>query len=237
MRTLTRPLPLVFAGLAVVSAIVGAPALIALGIVGWVASLAYHTIREQSARNRQEAAFDSLPPSARLRMKKLHSTYDQLKQMIELHSDRTAVRVVGQEALREAENVLGHALRLAQARAELERTLRARSQATLELQRLQDAETQASEGPARNAIQDAIVAKSAEIKRYDTITEGIERIDAQLVKAESTLSELKSQVALAGANAARTGEDSSGLDQVVSELQALGSSLQEAENFLEDVKA
>jgi predicted nucleic acid-binding Zn-ribbon protein len=104
------------------------------------------------------------------------------------------------------------------------------------LQRLQDAETQANEGPARDAIQDAIAAKAAEIKRYDTIAEAIERIDAQFVKAESTLSELKSQVALAGASAAHTREDSSGLDQVVSELQALGSSLQEAENFLEDVR-
>lgn len=237
MRTLTRPLPLVFAGIAVVSAIVGVPALVALGIVGWVASLAYHTIREQSVRNRQDAAFDSLPPSVRVRTKQLHATYNQLKQMIELHSGHTAVRVVGQEALREAENVLSHALRLAQARAELERTLRSRSQATLELKRLQDAETQANDGPARDAIRDAIVAKSAEIERYDTIPRAIERIDAQLVKAESTLSELRSQVALAGANAARTSDDSSGLDQVVSELQALGSSLQEAENFLGDVRA
>jgi len=237
MRSLTRPVALLFAGLTVVAAVAGMPALVAMGLIGWVASVAFHTFREQAARNRAEAALESLPAAARLQARRLQTAYDQLKQMIELHSGRTAVRVVGHEALIEADNVLDHALRLIQARSELERTLRARSQASVELRRLQDAESRAESGPVRDAIHSAIAAKTAEIERYNNVVEAMERIDAQLVQAESTLSELKSQIAMAGAEAAEAHDDLSGLNGVVSELRALGSSLQEAQTLLEDTKA
>lgn len=144
-----------------------------------------------------------------------------------------ATRVIAQEAAAEADEILRKATDMAGAREQLKRGLKGQGEAETNLGRLQrELATAQSEGE-KSALQSAITARQAELAAYGTAKAKIAEIDSRLKVAEATLAELKARLST-GALASDTSGHEAEFSDMVQRLRTLGTSLDEAQEFVQD---
>lgn len=147
-----------------------------------------------------------------------------------------ATRVIAQEAATEADEILRKATDMASAREQLKRGLKGQGEAETNLGRLQRELASAQSDGEKSALTSAIVARQAELAAYGTARAKIAEIDGRLKVAEATLAELKARLTT-GALASDTAGHEAEFSDMVQRLRTLGSSLDEAQEFVQDQRA
>lgn len=233
MSILTRPIPLLLAGGAVVCSILQLWPIAAACGVAWLATVAIGSMKSQGAA--LTSSFDQygLSPEARIAYRPIQKLYEELTELVRSHSNVTVVKVIGQQALEEAAQIVGHAQRLAKIRDDLQRMLRKRSELDVALGRLQSESALATSPESQRSLGAAIEAKRAEISQFAEVERGLRKVDADLLQAQTVMSQIKSQIALAGANASTDSVAEEDLAQIVSRMRSLGTSLEESEQLMQ----
>ncbi|MFN3685154.1 MAG: hypothetical protein ACK41F_14660, partial [Fimbriimonadaceae bacterium] len=141
-----------------------------------------------------------------------------------------ALKVVGEEALQEADRILRQAAALLGARRELKRIEQGRYDAEREAERLEQRLAGARDAE-RQALVSALEARRAQAERYAEVSARIESIAASLDQAELALGEIKARLATAATAGTPAEEDS--LRESLGRVRALGQSLDEATAWME----
>lgn len=233
MNPLAHPTSITFALVTAFGVIVPLPlplklAVVAIGGVGWLASVALLSITQA----RPQETEDDLSNDARALLRPLRKLHEELAAIVAQNSDMPAVKVVGGEALAESSAILDHAQKLLDIREQLRRTYKGKSEAEIELKSLEGKLNRAGTEAERIALQRAVEAKRDEIARYADVADAMAGVDGKLAEAQAALSELKARIAVGAAGARTQGLEQDELTDMVGRLKSLSKSFDEAETSL-----
>jgi hypothetical protein len=202
-----------------------------LGALVWVGAMAWIGIRGTQL-SQAASPLDQVSNENRARLAPIRRLYDQMRELIEKNESQPAVKIIGAEALAEAEHVLRQSVQLLQLRKQLVSAAGAQGAAERDLSDLQlKLETAASE-EERESYRQAIAARSAETHERRRASESIERVDAFLRRAEAALSEMHSRIAVAAAGAETADQAGDELGETILRLRDLTKSFDEAEELV-----
>ncbi|MCX7800555.1 MAG: hypothetical protein N2109_09460 [Fimbriimonadales bacterium] len=187
-----------------------------------------------AARGRTEQAdpLESARPEDRATLRKLQRMRDDIASIVRPARGQpsAAIRVVGEEALAEADRIVRQVGSLLGAKRELRQLEQGRYEAEREASKLEERLAAASEAE-RPALEAALRARRDQAARYAEVSARVESIAASIDQAELALSEIKARLATA-ATAAAPGEEDS-LRETLGRVRALGRSLDEAKAWME----
>lgn len=229
MNLLTRPLSLALAAVAVLGLVFGQPAIAALGAVGWVAFLAFYSMRAAATKRHDS----EISAEGRMMLRPIKELREDIAGYVRSFSDRPEISVIGGEALREADALIAHAERLVDVRDDLMKALKGRTVAKRELARLRKrAKSSASEKESQS-LRSAVEARETEIERYEAVDAAMRSLVSNLHEAETALGEIKARLATGAVGAQAVGLETDDLAGMVSRLRSLSTSFDEAEDMME----
>lgn len=193
----------------------------AIGLVGLVAAL-FLAGNTQTRKNWEATGEQELSHDSRALLRPVRRLHEDLREFVSAHGDSGPIKVLGAEAVREADNILEQSLKLLRVRDRLKYAARGKSEAEVELRRMGDGDPN---DPAR-------VARQLEMQHYGEIESSIPKIETSIGQAVAALSELKARLAVSAASVGQTAADGE-LEETMSRLRALSASFDEAEELLE----
>ena len=229
MNLLTRPLALSLAAVALIGLVFGQPAIAALGAVGWVATLAFYSMRATAAKRHDS----EISAEGRTLLRPIKELRGDIAGYVSSFRDRPEISVIGGEALREADALIAHAERLVDVRDDLMKALKGRAAAERELARLRKRAKSSSSEAESQSLRSAVEARETEIERYKTVDAAMLRLVGNLHEAEAALSEIRARLASGAVGAQTDGLDTDDLAGMVSRLRTLSTSFDEAEEMME----
>lgn len=200
----THPIALLAEGAVLLGIVLGRFELSVLGLLGWIGFAAFQSMKATQARQQADPT-QGLSNDARTRILPIRRLVAEIEKLIATGSGNTALQVIGAEALTEARGMLAKAAALATARDDLERAV-----------------AHVSPGSTEGA------------QAVETAMKGIAEIDGALGQMEAGLADLRARFALSIAQTVGGTQDQQSLEETLSKLKALGSSLDEAETFLKE---
>lgn len=205
-----------------------------LGILMAVAGIAGAFAASIRVRAGQEGAdpLEQARPEDRATLRKLQRMRDDIERIVRPAGGQAspALKVVGEEALQEADRILRQAAALVGAKRELKRIEQGRYEAEREACRLEERLATAGEAE-KGALTSALEARRAQADRYAEVSARIESIAASLDQAELALGEIKARLATAATTGTPAEEES--LRETLGRVKALGQSLDEATAWME----
>lgn len=232
MNVLLKPASLAMAALVVAFALLKSLPLIVLSLVLWIAVVAIQSIAE-SGRRSGVPDLSEMSAESRILIRPLRELREQIERLVQMNADMPSVRVVGREALAEADKIVEHSLKLGELRTELKKTLRGKSEAEVGLENLRRKLEIAATDEERDALASAVKAHEEEIAHYATIEASIAQVDSRLRSTEAALSELKTRIAVGAAGARAEALHEHEMSDVVTRLKSLSKSFGEAETMLQ----
>jgi DNA repair exonuclease SbcCD ATPase subunit len=176
---------------------------------------------------------DELGAFGRKLLRPLRQDREEIAKLIERHRDKPHIQAVGAEVLKDVDGLIAQAARLALKAKDLQKLSRGQTKAEAALDDLQSRMDKATTEVERAAYRDALEAKKGELNSYSSVQEAKGKVEASILQAHARISEIKS---LLIASAVRTSVDDSeshDLREKVGRLQALRSSLDEAETLFD----
>lgn len=217
--------PGVLFGVGVLGAALNLPTVMAIGLVGSLAALAFVTFRQQRDMS---AARPELTNDERVLMKPVFQAHDELRQVVE--SGGSLYRPLAKEALDEADAIVKHCIEQVKLRTTVRRSLERRYASEKDLKDLELRRDAATSEGERQSLDAAIAARGLELAEYDSIAEAPALVEANLRKAAAMLSELKARFAVARTDTAAA--DDSALSESFQRMQSLTESFEEVEQML-----
>ncbi len=208
------------------------PLTLLLGVL-WIGAVAL-TAAKSVQRREGQVHPSEISPESRLYLRPLEGLRDELREIVRDNQDMPSVKIVGQEAVDQADQIVEHARKLIALREQLKRTLRGRSEAEVAIRQLEKKQEAAVTDGERASIQTAIDAHASEVAHYGEVEEAIRKIDAKVTQAQASLSELKARIAVGAAGARTDGVDQEALNDMVIRLKSLTASFDEAESLLRE---
>lgn len=230
MNYLKNPFSLISAAVVVAGAVLGRLDVALLGVILLVGSMAYLAIKGGGAE-RSDDVLEDLGNEERAQLAPLRKLRNEIATIVQEKQADVSVAVVGKEALSEADRLLMQGAKLVQARRELRKVAGGKQRADREIAQLEADLGAATADGEKAALASALEARKLEASHYGDADKVLERLDRGLRLAEATLSEIKARLATASAGAA-SGEHTSELDETLARLRSLGSSFDEAEQWL-----
>lgn len=206
--------------------------LVILGALIWIGTVAVASMAGHKRPDLPHAA--EMSPESRMLLRPLLESRDELAQVVSQNSDMPTVKVIGAEALQEAEAIVRHATNLVGIRMQLKKTLRGKSEAEVEKRSLEAKRDRATSDTERAALETAIAASVQEIGHYRGVEDAIAKVDGKLTEAQAALSELKARIAVGAAGARTDSLDEEELSSMVGRLRSLSKSFDEAESTLQE---
>lgn len=234
MKALFHPVALVFAGVAIVGGVLGSVPLLLAGAALWIGSVAFLASKQAQSNSKKFDLYD-LSPDTRILIRPIRQTHDEIAAIVSQNNDNPTVKVIGQEGMAEAEQILEQAIRLGAARTQLEKTLRGRSQAQLDVDRIQSKLVGIGDSQEQASLQSALEAHRAELSHYEPVQNHLESIDNYLREAQAGLAELKARIAVGAAEARMAGAEEGDIGEIMGRLRSLSASFDEAEAITEEV--
>jgi len=210
-------------------------ALGALLIVAGVGFIAFDSMKKVQ-QSRPDAIEDDVSPADRHLLVPVRKQLAKIEEIIEGNSDNAGIKVIGSEALQEGRSIYRQCVALT-----VERAKARKNKAQIEEVRRDKAVAEqrlaASNGDDEKELYQTALNSYAEQEQLLAERERrFEAIDAQLAQAEAALKLIVAQLsamAQQGAALESAGDD---LRDSLSRLQALGQSLGETGEFLENIK-
>lgn len=200
---------------------------ILMGVVG-LGILVGQTMRANRQQN-DEASAITLGNEDQAKLSPLRRLKREIAEIVQSKVGDPTISVVGSEALRESERIYDQCAQLLLMRRELNKAFVGRSAAGRELENLERDLAAATSEAERAALESALAARKLESEHYAKADSAVERIEAGLRQAQAALSEMKAR--LATVSAGETGAATE-LEDTLSRLRTLGTSLDEAEEWL-----
>lgn len=215
--------------LAILFALLQQGLLMALFLVLGLVVLAFSTLKNKREMQAQDA-LDGLSNESRVKLKPLLKLRERIEDQVNAREPTLAAKVIGPEALAEANSLVEHARRLLtvqdSSREWIQRSHEARNSLTSLEKQVESATTDAE----RTMLESAVTAKKAEIEQYGRMEALLVNIDAKLKQAEASLSEM--QARLVSGALLEGGDSKDELDQIVNRMKTLSTSFQQAEDDL-----
>ncbi|MCH8978554.1 MAG: hypothetical protein IH945_04840 [Armatimonadetes bacterium] len=229
MNLLTRPASLAFGAVSVLGLVLGQPAIAFLGAVGWVATLAFFSMRAAAGKRHDS----EISAEGRTLLRPIRELREDIAGYVRSFSDRPEISVIGGEALREADALIAHTERLVDVRDDLTKAMKGRKEAERELARLRRRTKSSVSEAESESLRSAVEARETEIERYRTVDTAMRRLVDNLHEAEAALSEIRARLATGAVGAQTVGLETDDLAGMVSRLRTLSRSFDEAEQMME----
>jgi methyl-accepting chemotaxis protein len=216
--------------LAVIGGFTGALALVLLGMLIAFGILAAVSLGKTRAAL-QDNLYDDLSPDSRILVKPLKKIYNEMSEAASGNS--TAISpYIAQEALAESGRLMNQSVQALLLRDRLVKESRGRYDAEKSITDLRSRLTSAASEDEKTSLQSALDARTQEIGHYETLTAGISKIESSVKQAEAAMAEMRARLISTGsAGVAEQGSDP--LREAVGRMQALSTSLTEAQEMLQ----
>lgn len=199
----------------------------------WILAAAYVAMKAAVKPVSQDLR-DDMDPESRSLFIPIRRLTDEIEEVVAKHSDSAIMKVVGAEAVQEAQRIRDQVGKALAARSELKRTIREKNMATLEANELRAKAESAETTEAKVTILSALEAKQMELDHYKTVDDVIVKIDAGTSQAKSALSEMKARLAVkAASEKTSAATEDADLRDTIGRLKALSVSYDEAEQLLQ----
>lgn len=229
-----HPLALGLAGFTGLMFVLRELPLVALGAVAWLGVVAFFGMRQAQAGAAEAGFSEQADADARILVRPLQKLHEELKQIAKENSDLAAVKVVGEEAVREAGLIVAHAQKLADLRRQIKKSLVGLSEAEVQLARMEARRASVDTVAEAESIDKAIAAYRAQTAQSGQLEESVKKIDGKIAEAQASLSEIKARLMVGAADARTRGGETQELGEVVERLKTLGASFTEAEALLQE---
>lgn len=232
MNALAKPAPFLAGVLAAVFLLLGQYAFAGICLVAAIAALGLGSFRQTSERRESDVS-DTLDVEAKTLFVPIKRLSAEISDLVAKVSVAGAFSLLGPEVVGESTRIRLQAAQALQARTEIRRSIRGRSDAVRDLAELRVRQGSAGSDEERRAAGAALAAREQEIAAYDAGEVAIARIDADLRKAEAVLSEIRARLAMevAGQRTA-TAESSDELRETVSRMKAVSLSYDEVRQLM-----
>jgi regulator of replication initiation timing len=184
-----------------------------------------------SVRKRPEVMADEredLSPDSRSLFSGTRGLRDEIRRLALEAPPGSMTKIVAEEAVRESERVATQVRDSLLVRQKLVKLGYAASSARIEQDALRERAEQALSSSERDSLVGAALAKENEIQHYAELNQLVSSIDANIRKAEATLSELKARLAVGLGRDHTESVDADQLRESLSQLKGLTLSVDEA---------
>jgi len=189
----------------------------------------------RTVKKRGEVVFDErddLNPDNRSRFSKVRQLRDDIAKLAQDAPPGSMTRIVAEEAVRESQRVAEQLRSSLLTRQKLEKLRYEESGARMESQSLERKLNSVTSESERVAISGALDAKRLELSHYGELNDLIATIDANTLRAEAALSELKARLSVGLGRDHSEGNPADELRDTLSQLRGLSLSVDEAKSLL-----
>lgn len=210
--------------------LVGRWEIVAISVVLLVAALGVQ-FAKRGPGERQTDPLDLVSNESRSRLAPIRNLRNDIQDLYQKNSGSMVVKVMGAEAMDEAERLVKQSVDLINLRDKLQKTLYQRPVAE---RAIAEAESMAdgADDATKDALQSALDARKLELSHYLQAEDGVKKIDACLAQAVAALSEMKTRLSMAAAGQGEIGQDN--MRETLSRMRSLSASFDEAEAFLNE---
>ncbi|HMS54536.1 MAG TPA: hypothetical protein PKA27_03975 [Fimbriimonadaceae bacterium] len=210
--------------------VIAAPMIAIVGLGGLVLSgLMWSAHRAKALR--AASSFDEISPNDRVYLRPIRRLRDEIEALVLENSKSPAIKVIGGEAIQEANGILSHSIQLLKTRASLRKVLSQKGDPNSEINTLQNQIAEAASGEEKSNLELALNARQLELSHYGEIEGIIDRVDGAITQAQAALSEMKARIAVAAAGD-KEGESSSEIEDTITRLRSLTKSFDEVEELM-----
>ncbi len=198
--------------------------IIGAGVIGALAASVTRTRRSYEADPTEGLSLDS-----QARIRPLVRAQQQLAEITERNSSHPAIKVIGSEAVKEADDIIAKAADLLRTRSELLRAGKTNDGSRIE--NLKAKIEMTSDLLERERLEAALSLAEGAADHHERRQAALAQIDAQLDEAREALEATRAELAASLTDQGGSDED---LREHLSQLQSLGDSLEEAKALLRD---
>lgn len=217
-------------GVALLGAVLGQSAIVILGLVIGILAVAITAMRSTRAERLDDPSED-LGAESRILLRPLKKLYQEMQEAAEGKSESISP-YIAQEALQESKQLLDQSAAALQLRDRLLKESRSGYTAQKSADELQARLASVTDEDERTSLQSALDARKQELGHYQTLEQGIAKIESSVKQAEAAMAEMRAKLISSGAaGLAQQGSDP--LRETVGRMRALSTSLTEAQEMLE----
>ncbi len=213
----------------VIGFVIGQPAIGILGFVGALAAVFVATTKA-TAQNRSALGEDMVRPEQRAIIRPMRKLRDDIAQIVDTNKTSSAVRVIGGEAIAEADRILQHCVEMLNIQASIKRGYSGRDMSA-ELARLQNELNSTDDIEHKTTLESTHQAMQMEHASQSQMGHALEQIDNNLARALAALTEMKARLSVSATTSQELGMDEN-LGDTISRMKSLSASFDEAEEFL-----
>jgi primosomal protein N' len=228
MKGFFHPVGLIMLAIAGAGAVMSQATVLALGVVGYLFVLAFQSLRP-NPQTRSQDLLNEVSNLNRARIAPLRRSAREIEE-IGRKMGRGPLSTLAKEAEAESARLLEHAVRLLAARDRLVKVTQ-QSNPEREIEGLRERLQDAHSLEERQALETAMASRQMESQHVLQAKQGVDKIDAYLEQAQSTLAEIRTRLSLVAAGDA--GAESDSVRDTLSQLKALSVTFEEAEQLFE----
>ena len=230
MKNVFSPFGIVAFLVAMLGLVISKPLIAVLGLVAWLACAAYLSIKSSGSQRHESAVSNE----GRTLLRPLKALRNDINKIVDSFGDRPDIKVIGNEALLEADALIEHTARLVEIHDDVVKTLKGRSEAEHEIKQTEAKITSEENGPIKDAMIAGVAARKSELQRYEELEKTKENIVAKLKQAETALFEIKAKLSASAVGAQTDDLEQDELTGMVNNLKSLSASFDEAEELVRD---
>lgn len=210
-------------------------ALGALLIVGGIGLIAFESMKK-AQENRPDAIEDDVNQADRHLLAPIRKQLAKIEELTEANSDHAGIKVIGAEALSEGQSIYRQCVTLVIEKANARKNKSLMAQVQKDKTEAQTKLAAAADDNEKELYQTALGSYSEQEQLLTERDKRFEAIDAQLAQAEAALKLIVTQLSTMVQQGVSEEGSSDELRDSLSRLQALGQSLGETGEFLENIK-
>lgn len=214
--------------LAIVGIVVGQVALVVLGIV--LAIFVWGLKAMSTTQANVDDSIDHLSPESRILIRPLKRIYSEMQEATKGKAESISP-YLAEQALAESKRLLDQSVAALLLRDKLVREGRGRYEANKSVDDLQARLDSSTTEDEKASLKSALDARHQEIAHYDSLQPGIAKIESSVKQAEAAMAEMRARM-ISSSSSGLAEQGSDPLRDAVGRMQALSSSLTEAQEML-----
>ncbi|MEA2551869.1 MAG: hypothetical protein QOJ65_45 [Fimbriimonadaceae bacterium] len=204
--------------------------LVILGVIFGLLAVAIAAMQRTQGERQADPA-EELSPESRILLRPLKKLLEEMEKAASGKSENVS-QYLAEEALQESRVLLRQSAAALQLRDRLIKESRGGYGAQKSADELQARLTSSTNEDERTSLQGALEARKQEIGHYETVEEGIKKIESSVKQAEAAMAEMRARM-ISGSSAGLAEQGSDPLREAVGRMKALSSSLSEAQEMLQ----
>jgi hypothetical protein len=224
--------PGAFAGLtiALIGAVFGQIPIVILGVVIGILWIALISMRASQAVHPMNIA-DDLSADSRILIKPLRTMYTEIESAAEGKSPSLSA-YLAKEALQESRQLLEKSATALAVRDKLAKQMRAKYDAQKSITDIESRLATSMSDDEKTSLKTALAARQQELTHYDTLQQGIDKIETSVRQAGAIMAEMRANM-LSSASAGLAEQQNDPLRESMGRMQALTASMSETQQMLE----